>query len=328
MTNPEPLLDVRNVHITLDTPGGPVELVDGVSFSVQAGQIVGVLGESGSGKSLTAMAILGLHEAPLRVTAGSILLNGQELVGAGETQLRGLRGKDVAMIFQDPSQALNPVLTIETQMVEAIVAHRKIGRKAARALALEALVKVGISAPADRLRAYPHQMSGGMRQRVAIAIAMLNSPQLIIADEPTTALDVTIQARILHQVQLLCRMSNTALLWITHDLSVVAALADEVCVMYAGRIVERGSVEAVLAAPRHPYTAALVAASRAARGDDGRWQEIPGMAPGAAQRPGGCAFHPRCAYATARCIQTAPAPTDRVRSASCFHPLELADDHA
>jgi peptide/nickel transport system ATP-binding protein len=324
---PPPLLEVREVHIALDTPAGPVALVDGVTFSVRAGQIVGLVGESGCGKSLTAMALLGLHEAPLRVSAGSILLNGRELVGASEAQLRRLRGKDVAMIFQDPGQALNPVLTIETQMVEAIEAHRRIGRKAARALALAALVKVGMAAPAERLRAYPHELSGGMRQRVAIAIAMLNAPQLIIADEPTTALDVTIQAQILHQVQTLCRTANSALVWITHDLAVVAALADQVCVMYAGRIVESGPVRAVLAAPRHPYTAALLAASTAARDATGRWHDIPGAPPAADQRPSGCAFHPRCGYASALCRQAAPETRGTIHRVRCFHPLTAEHAH-
>lgn len=321
MTQPPPLLEVRDLQIALGTPAGPVALVDGLELTVQAGQIVGLVGESGCGKSLTAMALLGLHQAPLQIRAGSILLNGRELVGASEAQLRRVRGKEVAMIFQDPGQALNPVLTIETQMVEAIEAHRRISRKAARALAIEALVRVGIAAPAERLRAYPHQLSGGMRQRVAIAIALLNAPQLVIADEPTTALDVTIQAQILHQVQTLCRTANSALLWITHDLSVVAALADQVCVMYAGRVVESGPVGAVLGAPRHPYTAALLAASGAARDAEGHWHDIPGTPPDAAQRPSGCAFHPRCAYVRPRCREAAPAANGGVHAVRCFYPL-------
>ncbi|MBY0556749.1 MAG: ABC transporter ATP-binding protein [Burkholderiaceae bacterium] len=321
MTPPPPLLEVRDLQIALGTPAGPVVLVDGLELTVQAGQIVGLVGESGCGKSLTAMALLGLHQAPLQISAGSILLNGRELVGASEAQLRRVRGKEVAMIFQDPGQALNPVLTIETQMVEAIEAHRRISRKAARALALEALVQVGIAAPAERLRAYPHQLSGGMRQRVAIAIALLNAPQLVIADEPTTALDVTIQAQILHQVQTLCRTANSALLWITHDLSVVAALADQVCVMYAGRVVESGPVGAVLGAPRHPYTAALLAASGAARDAEGHWHDIPGTPPDAAQRPSGCAFHPRCAYVRPQCREAAPAANGGIHVVRCFYPL-------
>jgi peptide/nickel transport system ATP-binding protein len=321
MNVPQPLLVVRNLHLEINSPTGAVTLVNGVELTVNAGEIVGLVGESGCGKSLTAMSILGLHQMPLRVSSGSILLNGQELVCASEKQLRQLRGKTVAMIFQDPSQALNPVLTIETQMIEALSAHRRISTKEARALALEALVKVGITGAAERLRAYPHQLSGGMRQRVAIAIAMLNAPQLIIADEATTALDVTIQAQILHQVQSLCRDANTALLWITHDLSVVGALADRVCVMYAGQVVENGPVQAVLSAPRHPYTAALLAASSAARDAEGRWNDIPGMPPDPSQRPSGCAFHPRCAFARPMCSETAPKPSEGSHTVSCFYPL-------
>jgi peptide/nickel transport system ATP-binding protein len=321
MNLPRPLLEVRDLHLEINTPTGAVRLVNGVELTVNAGEIVGLVGESGCGKSVTAMSILGLHQMPLRISSGSILLNGQELVGASENELRQLRGKAVAMIFQDPSQALNPVLTIETQMIEALTAHRRISTKGARALALEALVKVGITGAAERLRAYPHQLSGGMRQRVAIAIAMLNSPQLIIADEATTALDVTIQAQILHQVQSLCRDANTALLWITHDLSVVGALADRVCVMYAGQVVENGPVQAVLSAPRHPYTAALLAASSAARDADGHWHDIPGMPPNPSQRPSGCAFHPRCAVARPMCSETAPKPSAGSHTVSCFYPL-------
>src|SRR5260221_2767028 len=236
--------------------------------------------------------------------------------------MRRLRGASIGMIFQDPMMTLNPVLRIETQMVEALQAHdAAIGHDAARKRAIAALAQVGIPAAEERLAAYPHQFSGGMRQRVAIAIALLNKPDLLIADEPTTALDVTIQAQILSEVQKLCRDTGTALIWITHDLSVVAGLADEICVMYAGKVVERGAVDAVLDAPLHPYTKGLIGSvpSRNLRGQ--KLAQIPGMAPSALALPAGCSFRPRCPRADAICL-AAPALEELrpARSARCFHP--------
>ena len=220
--------------------------------------MLGLVGESGSGKTVTGWSILGLIDPPGRIAEGSIRLNGLELVGAAEEELRRARGRDVAMIFQDPMMTLNPVLRIDTQMIEAITAHEKVSERAGRARALAALKSVGIAAAEERLTAYPHQLSGGMRQRVAIAIALLHKPRLLIADEPTTALDVTTQAQILAEVQTLCAQSGTALMWITHDLAVVAGLADRIAVMYAGRIVEEGPADAVLDRPLHPYTRGLI----------------------------------------------------------------------
>jgi peptide/nickel transport system ATP-binding protein len=232
--------------------------VDGISFSIASGAVLGLVGESGSGKSMTANAIMRLIDAPGEITGGRILFQGQDLLRLSEPAMRALRGNRIAMVFQDPMMTLNPVLTIATQMVEAIHAHRKVSRRAALDEARVALEKVGIANAAHRLHDYPHQFSGGMRQRVAIAIAMLNRPDLIICDEPTTALDVTTQAQILAQMQMLCRESGTALCWITHDLAVVAGLADEICVMRRGSIVEQGTVAQVLEHPRHPYTRQLL----------------------------------------------------------------------
>jgi peptide/nickel transport system ATP-binding protein len=323
-----PTLAVEHLTTRFATRDGTVTAVDDVGFSVAPGEVLGLVGESGSGKSMTGFSILGLVDPPGEIVAGSIRLNGRELRGLSARDWRALRGNRIAMIFQDPMMTLNPVLRIDTQMVETVRAHRQLGRSAALELARDALARVGIPSPEERLRAYPHQLSGGMRQRVAIAIALLNAPDLIIADEPTTALDVTIQAQILFEMQTLCRESGTALIWITHDLAVVAGLADRVCVMYAGRIVEQGSAAQVLEQPAHPYTRGLLdstpaaAAMLAGHGHAEPLRQIPGMAPSLHDLPAGCAFRPRCAWATAACEQpppvVEPAPGHTVR---CFHPL-------
>ena len=314
-------LVVNNLQTQFATRAGLVKAVDQVSFSIKRGEIMGLVGESGSGKSMTGYSIMGLIDAPGKVVAGEILLQGQELRGLPAEAMRKIRGNRVAMIFQDPMMTLNPVLRIDTQMVEAVRAHQDVSRMVAREMAREALVRVGIPAPDERLQAYPHQFSGGMRQRVAIAIALLNKPDLIICDEPTTALDVTIQGQILYEMQKLCRESGTALIWITHDLSVVAGLADTVSVMYAGRIVESGTVQQVLEHPRHPYTHGLIASapSRNPRGQP--LQQIPGMTPSLLNLPVGCAFRTRCAHATDECLQTPPLRAFGQRMLRCFHPL-------
>jgi peptide/nickel transport system ATP-binding protein len=315
------VLAVENLQTHFFTRAGVVKAVDGVSFSIARGEVLGLVGESGSGKTVTGWSILGLIDPPGRIVGGSIRLDGEELVGAPAERLRAHRGRDVAMIFQDPMMTLNPVLRIDTQMIEAITAHEAVAHDAARARARAALDAVGIASADERLRAYPHQLSGGMRQRVAIAIALLHKPQLLIADEPTTALDVTIQAQILAEVQSLCAESGTALIWITHDLAVVAGLADRVAVMYAGRIVEKGPVDAVFAQPLHPYTRGLIG-SIPRRGRHGALlTQIPGMPPSPAKLPPGCAFAPRCPRADAACTE-APAMTDHGggRAARCWHP--------
>ena len=316
-----PLLAVDGLRMHFFTKAGVVKAVDGVSFTVGRGEILGLVGESGSGKSMTGYSIIGLVDPPGRIVGGSIVFDGQDLTRLDAAAWRAVRGNPIAIIFQDPMMTLNPVLRIDTQIVEAVRAHAGVSRESALARAREALVRVGIASPDERLRAYPHQFSGGMRQRVAIAIALVNGPDLIIADEPTTALDVTIQGQILFEMQKVCRESGTALIWITHDLSVVAGLADEVCVMYAGRFVESGPVADVLDRPLHPYSRGLIESvpSRNARGQPLR--QIPGMTPSLLGLGEGCPFRERCASATARCGEspevTEPAPGRRLR---CFHP--------
>ncbi|MBC8790019.1 MAG: methionine ABC transporter ATP-binding protein [Tagaea sp. CACIAM 22H2] len=313
-------LEVRNLQTHFHTKAGVLRAVDGVSFEVGEGKILGLVGESGSGKSVTGFSIMGLVDPPGRIVGGEVLFKGKNIVGMAEDEIRSLRGNRIAMIFQDPMMTLNPVLKVETQMIEAVQAHENVDRKTAWARARDALGQVGIPSPEERLASYPHQFSGGMRQRVAIAIALLNKPDLIVADEPTTALDVTIQGQILYEVQKLARVTRTALIWITHDLSVVASLADEVCVMYAGRIVERGSVDDVLDKPAHPYTAGLIGSvpSRNARGRP--LTQIPGVMPSMLNLPSGCAFRMRCQYADDACTKTPPEPIGK-RGVRCVRPL-------
>jgi len=286
----EPVLLVEGLRTHFFTKQGVVKAVDDVSFSVGRGEVLGLVGESGSGKSMTGYSIMGLIDPPGRIVDGRIMLNGVDLRTLSAESLRRIRGDRVAMIFQDPMMTLNPVLRIDVQMIEAILAHEKTSTAAARARARDALARVGIPSPDARLAAYPHQFSGGMRQRVAIAIALLNRPDLVIADEPTTALDVTIQGQILYEMQKLTQETGTALIWITHDLSVIAGLADRVCVMYAGRIVEQGSAQAVLGAPRHPYTRGLLDSVPSNNTRGGRLAQIPGMTPSLLELPPGCPF--------------------------------------
>ncbi|WP_293778695.1 ABC transporter ATP-binding protein [uncultured Oxalicibacterium sp.] len=329
MTRPSsqtvPVLDVQNLQMQFATRDGIARAIDDVSFSVGAGCILGIVGESGSGKSMTAYSIMRLIDAPGEIVGGRILLHGEDLLKKSAHDMRTIRGNRVAMIFQDPMMTLNPVLRIDTQMIEAVRAHRDVSKSAALAKAREALVRVGIPSPDERLQSYPNQFSGGMRQRVAIAIALLNEPDLIICDEPTTALDVTIQGQILYEMQKLCREAGTALIWITHDLSVIAGLADDLCVMYAGRVVESGSVQQVIDSPRHPYTQGLIASSpsRNRRGEPLR--QIAGSTPSLLALPAGCAFRPRCARATAQCMQVPPVTVQQqgaqMRNWRCFLPL-------
>src|SRR5690606_18399827 len=253
-----PTLQVEDLETHFPTRDGIVRAVDGVSFDVAEGEILGLVGESGSGKSITGFSILGLIDPPGRIAGGRVLFKGEDITSASPERMRSLRGSRIAMIFQDPMMTLNPVLRVDTQMIETVQAHEKVSEAAARARAVETLKAVGIAAPEERLLAYPHQLSGGMRQRIAIATALLHSPDLIIADEPTTALDVTIQGQILYEMRKLCRDTGTALIWITHDLSVVAGLADRIMVMYAGKIVETGPVATVIERPQHPYTRGLI----------------------------------------------------------------------
>jgi len=317
-----PVLSVENLKTYFFTKAGVVKAVDDVSFSVDEGKVLGLVGESGSGKTVTGFSIMGLVDPPGRIVGGRVLLEGENLLERRDDAMRRLRGDRIAMIFQDPMMTLNPVLRIDTQMIETVLAHQAVSRERARELSRAALGRVGIPSPDDRLKAYPHQLSGGMRQRVAIAIALLNNPRVIVADEPTTALDVTIQAQILFEVQKLARETGTAMIWITHDLSVIAGLADEVCVMYAGRIVESGPTADLLDSPKHPYTAGLIASipSRNVRGQP--LKQIPGMTPSLLRLKPGCPFRDRCPNAGAACEVmpeiTRPSP---VRTLRCFYPM-------
>jgi peptide/nickel transport system ATP-binding protein len=321
VTGDNPTLVVDDLKTYFFTKSGVVKAVDGASFAVKRGNIMGLVGESGCGKTVTGFSIIGLVDSPGRVVSGRILFNGSDLLALPEQQMQRLRGTRVAMIFQDPMMTLNPVLRIDTQMIETIRAHEKVSRDEARRRSRDALGRIGIASPEERMKAYPHQFSGGMRQRVSIAIALLHKPDLIIADEPTTALDVTIQGQILYEIQKLCRETSTSLIWITHDLSVIAGLADQVCVMYAGKIVEAGDVDPVLDEPLHPYTHGLI---RSVPGHSRRGQplnQIPGMTPFLLNLPAGCSFRPRCPRAGEACLETppitSPLPARQVR---CFHP--------
>ncbi len=326
----EPVLAVTQLKTHFTTKAGVVKAVDGVDLTVHAGEVLGLVGESGSGKSITGLSIMRLVDRPGRIVDGRVLFDGIDLATLDDEAMRRLRGDRIAMIFQDPMMTLNPVLTIGTQMIETLVAHPHeppLSKAAMRTRAIEALTRVGIAPAAERLTAYPHHLSGGMRQRVAIAIALLNDPYLIVCDEPTTALDVTIQAQILAEMQALIRDSNLALIWITHDLAVVAGLADRVAVMYAGRIVESGTTAEILAAPRHPYTHGLIASTPAAAArratSTRRLVQIPGSPPSLLNLPQGCAFRPRCSRAQNDCRHEPPSVVDAAgRSLRCFHPLD------
>ncbi len=318
-----PLLRVEKLRTHFFTRAGVVKAVDGVSFALEKGRILGLVGESGSGKTVTGFSILGLVDPPGRIAGGRILFKGRDLAALPDREMRKLRGAEIAMIFQDPAMTLNPVLRIDTQMIEAVVAHEDAGEGTARDRALAALRMVGIPSPAERLRAYPHQLSGGMRQRVSIAIALMNKPDLIVADEPTTALDVTIQGQILYEAQRLCRETGTALIWITHDLAVVAAIADDIAVMYAGKIVEYGAAADVLDRPRHPYTAGLLASVPSRNRKGAPLAQIPGMTPSLLDPPPGCLFRTRCARASAACAAD-PALAGGAHAFRCHHPLEAA----
>ena len=313
------VLDVDNLHTHFFTRRGLVRAVDGVSFSVRRGEVLGLIGESGSGKSVTGFSVMRLVDAPGRIVEGKIRFLGQDLAALSEEEMRSLRGSRIAMIFQDPMMTLNPVLRIDTQMIDAVMAHESVSKAEARIRARDALGKVGIPSPEERLKAYPHQFSGGMRQRVAIAIAMLHKPELLIADEPTTALDVTI----LSEMQTLCRESGTSLIWITHDLAVVAGLAHSICVMYAGKIVEYGQVDDVLDRPLHPYTQGLLQSIPGENLEEkGKpLHQIPGSMPSLLSLPPGCAFAPRCEYARPECNAPVDMSSEGGRSVRCLFPL-------
>jgi len=293
-----PLLEVKDLTVTFDTEDGRVQAVDKVSYTVESGKALGIVGESGSGKSVSSLTVMGLTRFfSNAVISGEVLFEGRDLLKASDDEIRNLRGNEISMIFQDPLSSLHPFYTIGDQLTEAIRAHRSVSRAQALDRAVEMLGLVGIPEPRKRVAGYPHEFSGGMRQRVMIAMGLINDPKLLIADEPTTALDVTVQAQILDLLERLQRELDTAIVLITHDLGVVAEVADEIAVMYAGRIVERGHKDAIFAKPRHPYTWGLLRSIP--RLDQDRGDElvpIPGRPPSLINRPHGCAFHPRCPY--------------------------------
>jgi oligopeptide/dipeptide ABC transporter ATP-binding protein len=302
------LLEVRDLRTCFTTDEGEFAAVDGVSFEVHAGKTLAIVGESGCGKSVTSLSVMGLvPPAAGSIRAGSIRFEGQELVGAPQESLQNLRGNGMAMVFQEPMTSLNPAYTVGEQIMEALLRHRPMDRTQARARALDMLAQVRIPAPEQRLHEYPHQLSGGMRQRVMIAMALVCQPRLLIADEPTTALDVTIQAQILALMAQLQQDMGTAIVLITHDLGVVAEVADEVVVMYAGKVVERAPVQALFDTHQHPYTVGLLGAIPRLDLAQHRLASIEGQVPNPMQRPTGCAFAPRCPFAQPRCHSQAPA---------------------
>jgi oligopeptide/dipeptide ABC transporter ATP-binding protein len=316
------LLKIENLATYFYTDDGVAKAVDGVSLSIAPGETLGLVGESGCGKSVTALSIMRLISHPGRITGGSILFNGRDLTKLSENEMRKIRGNEIAMIFQEPMTSLNPVYTVGDQIAEAIVLHRGKSRAEAKAMAVELLRKVGIPLPERRVNEYPHQMSGGMRQRVMIAMALSCNPKLLIADEPTTALDVTIQAQILELMKELRDDFGMAILIITHDLGVVAEMADRVAVMYAGRVVEEAPVRDIFRRPLHPYTEGLLRSIPRLDQERGRLHVIQGVVPSLLHMPEGCRFAPRCPYAEERCRQTEPEllPAEDQRLVRCLIP--------
>lgn len=320
------LLNVDKLSVHFGDEGTPFRAVDRVSYSVEQGQVVGIVGESGSGKSVSSLAIMGLIDYPGRVMADNLAFNGQDLKRISEKERRNLVGSEVAMIFQDPMTSLNPCYTVGFQIMEAIKVHQGGNKKTRRQRAIDLLNQVGIPDPASRLDVYPHQLSGGMSQRVMIAMAIACRPKLLIADEPTTALDVTIQAQIIELLLELQQRENMALILITHDLALVAEAAHKIIVMYAGQVVEAGDSRDIFRAPRHPYTQALLRALPEFAQDKARLASLPGVVPGKYDRPNGCLLNTRCPYATDKCRSVEPDlnTVDNGRQSKCHYPLDDA----
>ena len=327
------LLEVRDLKVQYQTRAGVVKAVDGVSYWVDEGETLGIVGESGCGKSQTSLGLMRLIKAPGTVAGGEVLYNGRDLTKISEEEMQAVRGNEIAMIFQDPMTSLNPVLKISTQLTEGLIHHKGMTMQEARARALDLMNAVQIPAAAERLDAYPHQFSGGMRQRVMIAMALACNPKVLICDEPTTALDVTIQAQILQLISDLQTEFGTAVIMITHDMGVVAEVADRVAVMYAGRIIEHAPTDEIFDHPQHPYTEALLGSLPSLEDvvDGERLESIPGLPPDLINPPSGCKFHPRCKYRTAICSDRippliAPIDQDEAHVAACWHPaIERAE---
>src|SRR5713226_4887890 len=300
------LLEVKNLQTHFPTRAGLVRAVDGVSFYIDKGELLGLVGESGCGKSITALSIMRLIAPPGKIVGGEISFDGRNLLKLSDSEMRAIRGDDIAMIFQDPMTSLNPVFTVGEQIAEALRLHRRLSRRDARAGAIAAMREVSIPDPELRVNDYPHQLSGGMRQRVMIAMALACDPKLLIADEPTTALDVTIQAQILELMRALRAELGTSIILITHDLGVIAELADDVIVMYAGQVIERCAVPQLFSEPQHPYTVGLLGSIPRLDLDQKRLSAIEGFVPDAAAMPAGCRFHPRCPFAVEKCFQEIP----------------------
>jgi len=318
-----PLLDVKNLEVKFELRIGAVTALKDVSFSLNRGERIGIVGESGAGKSVAAFSILNLISNPGRISGGEILFDGKDLSKLSIKALRSIRGNQISMIFQDPMMTLNPVLTVSEQMTECLFAHTNMSKEEARNIALEKLKLVQIPSPEKRLDQYPHELSGGMKQRIIIAIALLLSPEIIIADEPTTALDVTIQAEIMDLLQELCKSQNLALILITHDLGVVSQVTERTIVMYAGRVVEMGPTKEIINDAQHPYTQGLINALPQQASPGGRLNQIPGNMPSLGNIPPGCAFSPRCRYATDRCQSELPGFS---RSGGCSVACHLIDE--
>ena len=316
----DPVLSIRNLTVEIPTRRGIVKPVDGVSYDIQPGEILGVVGESGAGKSMAGNAVIGLLNSPARISQGEIWLKGTRIDKLHGEAMRRLRGAEIGMVFQDPLTSLNPLLRIGDQLTETMLTHLPISRDEARKRAIAALDEVGIPGAASRLDSYPHEFSGGMRQRVVIALALCAEPALVIADEPTTALDVSVQAQIVALLKKLCRERGTAIMLITHDMGVIAEAADRVAVMYAGRLAELGPVRDILASPSHPYTNGLMASTPLASRGKARLHQIPGAMPRLNALPQGCAFHPRCPSAADKC-RVNPAPQVADGHAACWFPV-------
>ena len=318
------LLEIENLSVEFPSRSSVLHAVEGVSLSLDAGDVLGIVGESGSGKSVTMMALMGLVPYPGRVTASKMRFDGHDLLGLSSRERNRLTGKDVAMIFQEPTTSLNPCFSVGFQLAETLRVHLGMDSKAAKRRSIELLEQVGISDPETRLKAYPHQLSGGMNQRVMIAMAIACNPKLLIADEPTTALDVTIQAQILDLLRSLQRERGMALVLITHNMGVVSDMAQRVAVMYAGEIMEEQPAQALFQRPRHPYTEALMAALPERSDGSARLATIPGMVPGLYDRPTGCLFAPRCSYADDDCRGQRPGLVKGLEAAvRCHHPLSM-----